>query len=290
MNNIIILGHENPDVDSIVSGYLLQKILNGKGYNSEFVIPDEQIEQQNLDICRKYGLDPIKYKRKIDFGDKDAKYILLDHHQRELDGEIIAIIDHHPTLKNINIDNYYNKNISSTACFIVNNNEQYLNRNDLELAIVATMVDTASFHSTKSREDDKKWVIEVCDKYNLDYNKLYKEGLCLNSLDEIEKNYLNGLKKYEFSDKRIESSYIQIENYLNNENKINEFVNKLNDYVKQKEIDYFVFIVHDMKEFETMYYLISENNIEKRYYDKYTSRGSTIIPEIEENLFNQKSI
>ena len=290
MNKIIILGHENPDIDSIISGYLLQKILNAKGYNCEFIIPDDKIEQENLDICRKYGLDPVIYKKKIDFSDKDAKYILVDYHEREVTGEILAIIDHHPTLKNINIDNYYNKSISSTACFICSNNEQYLNKNDLELAIVATMVDTASFHSTKAREEDKKWAINLCNKYDLDYNKLYKEGLCLNSLDDIEKIYLNGLKKYEFLSKRVECSYIQIEDYLNNENKINNIVTKLSDYLKQKKLDYFVFIVHDMKDFKTMYYLISENNIEKRYYDEYTSRGSTIIPEIEENLLNQKSI
>lgn len=290
MNKIIILGHENPDVDSIVSGYLLQKILNQKGYTSKFIIPDEKIESQTLHVCRKYGLDPIQYKEEINFNNKDNKYILVDHHQRELDGEIIAIIDHHPTLKNINLNNYYNKNISSTACYISNGNEEYLNENDLELAIAATMVDTASFHSTKSREEDKNWVIDLCKKYNFDYEKLYTDGLCLTPLNDIENVYLNGLKKYEFSSKRVESSYIQIEDYLGNEDKINKIVDKLINYLKEVGLDYFIFIVHDMKEFKTMYYLISEDAIEKKYYEKYTSRGSTIIPEFEEELLKQKSI
>ena len=284
MNKIIILGHENPDVDSIVSGYLLEKILNSKGYFTEFIIPDEKIEQENLDICRKYGLDPVKYQKNIDLSDKDTKYILVDHNERKLGGEIIIIIDHHPTTKNIKISNYYNKKISSTACYICNGNEQYLNRNDLELAILATMVDTASFNSTKGREEDKYWAINLCDKYDLDYEKLYKEGLCLTTLDDIEKVSLNGLKKYIFSNKKVESSYIQIEDVLLNEDKINQIINKLTEYVKTKKLDAFVFIVHDMKEFKTMYYLISQNKIEKRYYEKYTARGSTIMPEVETKL------
>ena len=39
----IILGHVNVDVDSIVSGYLLEKIMTKKGYKASFVIPDEEV-------------------------------------------------------------------------------------------------------------------------------------------------------------------------------------------------------------------------------------------------------
>lgn len=39
----IILGHENPDVDSIVSGYLLEKYMIKLGFDAQFVIPDKVI-------------------------------------------------------------------------------------------------------------------------------------------------------------------------------------------------------------------------------------------------------
>ena len=61
MDKIIILGHENPDVDSIVSGYLLEKILSKKGYDAKFVIPDKFISNDTMNICIKYGLEPSKF-------------------------------------------------------------------------------------------------------------------------------------------------------------------------------------------------------------------------------------
>ena len=47
----IILGHQNPDVDSIVSGYLLEQYLNRCGYVSKFMIPDSVIDEENLRVC-----------------------------------------------------------------------------------------------------------------------------------------------------------------------------------------------------------------------------------------------
>lgn len=285
MSKIVILGHENPDVDSIISGYILEKVLKIKGYNVEFIIPDKKIEQETLDICKRNELDPIKFQKDIKFDDKNLKYILVDHYERDVAGEIVCIIDHHPTSKKIKINNYYNKQISSTACYICNMFDGLVDEHDLKLGIVATLVDTASFHSTKSREEDKKWVMDLCNKYGFDYNELYKQGLCLTKLDDIKKASLNGLKKYNFNNLLVHSSYIQIEDLELYKDKINNILNILNEYIKDKKLTAFVFIVHDMKNFKTMYYLITNEGIEKRYYDSYTARGTTIMPEVEKILF-----
>ena len=66
MDKIIILGHENPDVDSIVSGYLLEKILNKKGYNCKFIIPDKIISNDTYELCIKYRIDPSKFMEELD--------------------------------------------------------------------------------------------------------------------------------------------------------------------------------------------------------------------------------
>lgn len=282
-SKIIILGHENPDVDSIVSGYLLEKILNIKGYNAEFVIPDEMIDQNTLDICLRNGLNPVKYQRNLtDL--ENVKYILVDHNEREVAGEVICIIDHHPTLKNIEIKNYYNNKISSTACFICRGQEKMLTKYDISLAILATLVDTASFHSSKGCLDDRKWAIKMCTKYNIDYKNLYKEGLCLTDLKYLDQASLNGLKKYIFDNKKVESSYIQIENPSKEKEKIKAILDRLEKYLKNKKLYSFVFIIHDMSCYKTMYYLITENNIETKCYDSYTERGNVIMREIAEKI------
>ena len=284
MNKIIILGHENPDVDSIVSGYLLEKILNKKGYKVEYIIDAKEIEKETLTLCINYGIDPTKHIKSIDFSNKNNKYILVDHNERIIDGEIICIIDHHPTNKKFELKNYYNEKVSSTACFIAKNNEILLDEFDLRLAILATLVDTASFHSTKSREEDKEWVFYLCNKYNFNYDELYQDGLCLTNLDNILDASINGLKKYNINNKLVESSYIQVNDI--DDVIVDKIIDILNKRLLDKGLYAFVFIIHNMKEFKTMYYLIRKDNIFKKYYDKYTSRGNTIIPEIEKNLTN----
>ena len=54
MKKYIILGHKNPDVDSIVSGYIYQNYLRRRNINAEFIIPEEHIDDDTLEICRKF--------------------------------------------------------------------------------------------------------------------------------------------------------------------------------------------------------------------------------------------
>ena len=114
----IILGHVNVDVDSIVSGYLLEKIMTKKGYKASFVIPDEEVAKESEDLCSKYDLSLYQFKNR-QLKD-DAKYILVDHNVRDVPGEIVAVIDHHPVLDGEKKDNYYIEEASSTACMISN--------------------------------------------------------------------------------------------------------------------------------------------------------------------------
>lgn len=276
MKKLIILGHINPDVDSIVSGYLLSKYLNKKGIDSEFVIPDKRIDNYSLDVCLKYGLDPRKFQKPLP--KESSHYILVDHNNREVNGKIVGIIDHHPTFKEINIKYYYNKNISSTTCLICQGNEKFFTDNDLKLALIAAMIDTASFHSSKGREKDKKWIKEQCQIRNIDYGEIYKEGLALTSLKNLKKAALNGLKSYQVSGINFESSYIQVAN--ESPKVISKIINYLEKYRKDKNLVCFVFIVHNMNRFVSKVYLLSDNGIQTKTYNEYTSRGDKIIPDV----------
>lgn len=287
MDNIIILGHENPDVDSIVSGYLLEKILIKKGYNAKFIIPDNIIEEDTVKLCKENNLNPTKFQKKIDLNNEDLNIILVDHNERKTNGKIICIIDHHPTTKIIKLKHYYNTKSSSTACYICRKNEKLLDKKDINLAVLATMVDTASFNSNKATIRDKKWIINICNKYKLNYDELYRYGLCLTNIEDIDKASINGLKKYNINNKKIESSYIQIIKSLSSEQKINNILDVLKKRIITNKLDAFVFIVHDMKEFKTMYYLITHDEMIIKNYNNYTSRGTTIIPEIEK-IVNKK--
>lgn len=277
-NKIIILGHDNIDVDSIISGYLLDKLLKKLGYNSEFIILDKVISDDSLNICLKYGLNPNDFIKDIDINE-DYKYILVDHNDRKINN-IIAIIDHHKVIDDINCDNYFIDEYSSTTCMICKDLEEYFSKYDLNLCFLGSFVDTVSFNSLKGRKEDLNWIKNWCKKLDINYNNLYKDGLCITDISDINKIYLNGHKIHKYKDYKIESSYIQIENSQLKKNIINNIIEVLKKYYIDNNIDYFVFIVHDMTIFKSKVYLINKGNINIINYDYYAPRGNVIIPDI----------
>lgn len=281
-NKLIILGHEYSDVDSIISGYLLEKCLFNEGFDATFCITDKVISKETQDILNEYGFNACKYQKSFN-DSKDIKYILVDHNTRNLKGEIILIIDHHPTSEKINTELYFNKQISSTSLYLCKENELEFDKKDITLAILAAMLDTASFNSTKAREEDKAWALKKCEELSIDYDKLYESGLYFTPLDDLKECSLNGLKKYNYKGKLVESSYVHINNDKSNDYKITKIIDILKEYVKDKNLDMFVFIVHNMSELKTRIYKITDT-IEEVKYDKYTSRGNDIMPSIEKGL------
>lgn len=287
MKKQIILGHQNPDVDSIVSGILLEKFLNKvANIDAEFVIPDESIEEETKNICTTYEIDINSHCRKLT--DADQEFILVDHNQREVNGKITGIIDHHPPYNNPNnLEFYLNEPASSTAILIVKNDELFFNKKELEQAVIATLIDTVSFNSSKTRKIDKLWIEKIIKDYNLNQEKLEKSALYLTNLNKPNV-FLNGLKKYQYEDNIFESSYIQVENPEENQSKINSIINNLINYTIDNNLETFIFIVHDMTNFKTTTYEITKDNIEIKNYDQYTSRGNIIIPKHIEKLSQPK--
>lgn len=274
----IILGHENPDVDSVISGYLLEKVMKLKGYDCSFLIPDRVIAQETVDICKRYKIDVNQFRGELD--DKNASYILVDHNVREVPGKIVGIIDHHPREDKPDVAYYKNEKASSTACMIALDSLDCLNKKDIELACLATFIDTVSFHSSKTRKSDVSWVNEMCTKYEFDYDQMYREGLCLTNLSSTEDVMFNGIKKYDFDGFKIHCSYIQVDSIGKNEGVIDEILENLNQYFATNEIDMYVFIVYDMSEFYTRVFKITNEKVDVDEYFLYASRGNTIIPDI----------
>ncbi len=77
--------------------------------------------------------------------------------------------------------------------------EELFCKEDIQLAILATLVDTASFHSVKTQQADVEWANQMVSHYHLPYEQLYREGLCLTKIDSLQSALLHGLKRVSFS-------------------------------------------------------------------------------------------
>ena len=283
MSKYIILGHENPDNDSIVSGYLLEKLMKRLGYDVEFIIPDETISEENIMLANYCGLDPTSYQKEIP-NDPSAKYILVDHHERIVPGEIVAIIDHHPTNKEISCKYYQNERACSTSCLIAKDRERFFSLDDLKMTCLSAMVDTAAFHSNKTVVRDYLWVRSLCAKYGFNYEELMTTSMCPTDISDIEKASINGLKKHDLAGHKVASSFLHLPSPTANQEEINQMIEYLKTYIKDEGYDLFAFIVHDITNFKSTLYKIREDSIDTVQYDEYTSRGTRIIPELTEEL------
>lgn len=283
----VILGHQNPDVDSIVSGYLLEKYLNNHGYCSKFIIPDLKIDNENLIICRNYGLNPSDYQGVLP-RDEDQKYILVDHFERDVPGVVSGVIDHHPTNQEFSYSYYRNEKASSTASMIVKGKEDEFTKDEICLAVLATMVDTVSFHSSKTLPEDVTWVKEMVHRYQLPYSQLYQEGLCLTNVCDSSDFLNHGLKVYQFGDKRIASSSVLLLHPDDYKEMYPSVFSLLQNYVSNKELEMFALIIHDMTSFCSSVYYVDATEVRKKEFDHFISRGSEVIPELEKKLYIKK--
>lgn len=283
MDKYIILGHENPDNDSIVSGYILEKIMKQRGYNVEFIIPDEVISDENIMLAAYVGIDPTSFQKQLP-EDSSIKYILVDHHERTVPGEIVAIIDHHPTDKDINTKYYQNERACSTSCIIGKAFTRYLSLDDIKAVCLSAMVDTAAFHSNKTTVSDYLWIKSMCSKFNFNYEEMLTTSMCPTDITNLQSAALNGLKKHNIHNHKIASSFLHLPSPSENKEEIKEMISYLQEYIEEEQYDIFAFIVHDITNFKSTLYKIRKDSIETKEYDEYTSRGTRIIPDLTEEL------
>lgn len=273
-----VKGHAHPDVDSVISGYLLTKILNKKGIEAEYIIP-EVIDDETLGICNDVGFEPQKYQ--VEEYDHDAKFILVDHYE-DSTLDVVGIIDHHANDKDIQGIEYWYEPASSTSVMLAIKYEEYLDSFDIMLASLASFVDTVSFHSTRSRESDHEWIKEMCQKYNLDYDYMYEVGLCLTDVTDLDHAAFNGIKKYNINDFKVEAAYVQVKELA--DDKLNYILEVLKKYVVLNDLEMFAFIVYDLNNFKTTVYKVGKTDIEIENYDYYAARGDVVVRDIRQSL------
>lgn len=274
---ITILGHKNTDVDSMTSCYLMEKLLNFHGIETEILMQDGI-----LDPLYDFKSYPFKYKTKL--SSKDILF-LVDHLDL-YENEIVGCVDHHPS--NLTLDsNYIYKQQTSCAKIIADEMiscGMELTKEDIYLIVYSQYMDSLSFKSSKALKEDKIWCKEQIDKYGFNEDFLYESGLCLNDISVINYDAISyGLKEYKIGPYNVAASYItqKTEPIEKSDEFISEIVKNLGKY------DYWFFIINCIEEDTTVTYLINKNLVEIDKYRSILSRGKTLIPMLEKRLSNE---
>lgn len=286
---VTIVGHDNIDVDAALSGILLSKLLDFLNIENEFQILEEVKEDETYDIVK--GLIGIDLKKWQGKEEENRNLFLVDHYETIHKGNVLGIIDHHPTKQEKGYDFMYVKNSCATAYMIYEIMQAVnfpITQMEAKMIIVAMMVDTISFRSSKTIKEEVEQAKKLAKEHELDYDYLEKQGLCLTPVDilNIQQIVSNGQKWYNYSGNKVGSAYLQLYGMPAKE-QLNEWLSNLKTKLKETNSNMLVLIIFETQSNMTYEYQIMSDCIKEIISKGILSRGKNIMPIIEERYLEK---
>ena len=228
---IYVLGHKNPDADSIISSYILSNVLKGLGANAQFAVLSEDYNYCESDI--KLITDYVKVKPVIVDDVNNKLFVLVDHNNLEgLSSEnVLGAIDHHIITGEV----YDTLEIEyASTCLLIYDlfkDEYEFSDEEKELIALSVLADTDYLCSSRFTEEDKKLFNEL--NFKLDVSELQKKYFLVNDMNiSIEDNLKVNYKEYDKSTKIKRSLiYTYTDDYKNNMSKYVEYLKDKNEWL-----------------------------------------------------------
>lgn len=281
---IYCIGHDQIDVDAFISGLLASKLFNFLGFDSEFIILQPVTQNETYTILKSLtNIEMKDYENTIE--DSKRTLFLVDHYETSHAGTVIGCIDHHPTLKNNTYPFSYSRPATASAYMLYELMQAAnypLTAEEAKYIVLAMLVDTVGFKSSKTNIEEVKIAKELSRQYGLNYELLEKSSFCLTPIDTMtaEEIVLNGLKKYNFNGHNVWASYIQVYG-MPSEQIIRRWLKDIEISIISSTLEMFVFIVFDLQGNKTYEYTICKNYYQHIIYDGILSRGKDIMPRVE---------
>lgn len=283
---ITIIGHDNIDVDSVLSGVLLSRLLHYLNIKVHFAILQPIHKNDTYQIVSE--LTDVRMENYEEVKENELRNLfLVDHYETTHRGQVVGCIDHHPTVKENTYEFSYVGHCTAAAYMIyelMKSANYPLTAEDAKLIIIAMMVDTTAFRSSKTILEEVKVAKDLAERYNLDYDYLEKYCLCLTPIEKMDIDEItsNGQKEYNYNGHKVKSVYLQLDG-LPDETTVCKWLKYLNSKVASKMdvTEMIVFIIFDTKLNITYEYHVMNDYTKKIIHNGILSRGKDIMPKIE---------
>lgn len=204
-----VVGHQNPDTDTVGTAIAYAKLRTALGFNTVAVIPGK------LNKETQYLLDYFKIETPEILKDAAGKNIILvDHadYQQAVPNmdkaNIVEILDHHQPA-GLSFENnlvYRSAPIGATATMVYNEykvNHVHIDRKTAGLLAAAIISDTNNLKKERTTEADRVYLAELCKKAGIQkpkkfYKAMKTAGRSFDGLTD-EEIMLTSYKEYEFS-------------------------------------------------------------------------------------------
>ncbi len=276
---IVLTGHDMPDVDSLISCVLMQRLLLRWDLPCEIALPT-QADGQSHRVLAEYGFDPECWRGEIA---QDAGVILLDHHRPLHAGQVLACVDHHGTDCPPAYPYTQIEPCGACALMVLRLIEEagfVPTGGEIVLAVTALYLDTIALRSTKVLPQEMAWAKAQVERLGLDEGWLQSEGMKLEDMTLADSVLaLRGRKDYEFAGRRVVSTYVQTDAMT--DARLSGILSVIRSERKKAGADLWVFLVHDPVKGKTMEYDVTDGDVEVIDHGHLASRGKDIMPRVE---------
>lgn len=269
---LYIIGHKNPDVDSVVSSTILCNIFRSKGIECyPCFLENYEVDEYNLSMIS----DCMIMNMKVIDVDESYHYVLVDHNDPTqsigFGKKIVWGIDHHKSsniLSNVIIRPY-----CSCSLLIYDSFKKYYEFSNEEkfMIYMASLADSLFFKGSRYSEEDKVLIEEL--GFDMDSKVMFKKYFIPTDLSNgIPALFSNISKKYNYRGIKFDS--LVVKTYNENEYLKQEFIEEIG------KRNNFLGVWIDFDKEISYAYFNYDGEVKEFIYDFLASRAATVIPDV----------
>ena len=275
MNEVIVIGHKNPDTDSVVSAYVWSRVLSRLGDEAKPAIAGEVNKETKL-VFERAEID-IPQEEDL----TEADIFLVDHNEvGQMAGSpenVIGILDHH-NISDFSTDRpiyYRNEPLGSTSSLIArvaSEKEIELEEEEIFLLLCGIISDTLKFNSPTTTDYDINLARDLADIIEVDIDKLAEEMFEAKSdlSDMTIKEVIKAdYKDYEFGSKTVGVGVAEVATTSFFEGKKDQILEQMEVVKKEQDLNHLFFGVIDILNKNTLLYVCDDedSSLAKKVFD-----------------------
>ncbi|MCK8828370.1 manganese-dependent inorganic pyrophosphatase [Natroniella acetigena] len=254
--NTYVVGHQNPDTDSICAAITYANLKQELGKEVE-AIRIGKVNSETEFVLDKFDIEAPRLVEEVS---ADDEIILVDHNEKSQaiagieEAEVKEIIDHH-RIGDIETGNpiyFRNEPVGSTCTVIA----KLYQENDVELTddmagllLSAILSDTVIFRSPTCTVTDEKIANRLAEQLGVEIEeygkKLFKAGSVVNKLSPREL-VQNDYKEYEFAGETIGVGQIEVMDVAEVEGIKDEIITASEKLVAENDYKFLILMVTDI--------------------------------------------
>ena len=280
---LAITGHDAPDVDSCAACAMLAELAAFWRIPAQIVLPTRADEQARR-VLPRFGLHPDEWRGALTAADA---LVLADHHAPLHPGQVVAVIDHHPTLCLPEALFVCIEPAGACAAMVYRLMIAAGMEPDARweaLAVTALYLDTMALRNAKIPTQEAALARETAARLQMDTPWLEQEGLGLEDMSRPAAELARlSLKRYEFAGVRVLSSYVQTDAMT--QERLGSILREVRGALLESGAALWVFLHQDPVAMRTTEFDLFADGRERRIdYDFLASRGKNVMPRVEREL------